>query len=230
MRNFDLNDLSPQQIVGLVSVLNSDGILHALTGSTLRVSEEDAIAVSNAISTMRNHQQGLGEVHEVKSDRVRYDISEFHAFETAFLRERLSRSSIEFELENGVLSVPRSNEGEVDQAIRDSESALKTLEAEQEMSRAIHSGRLSPSCEICGRFPAAPIDLRRQVGMIVVMTTYRAEMTLCESCASDAYKQFQRSTAIKGWTGVKSALMNPFVLGTNAVNRNRHRKKLKEGN
>jgi len=227
MNSFDVSDLSPQLIVELVAALNSDGVLHALSGSTLKVSDEDSEAVSIALSVMRRHAQG--QTQSEGAERIRYDISEFHAYETAVLKEKLSAASIDFDITDGVLSVPRSRESEVDIAISESEEALNSLEASQNASREIHSGQRAPSCELCGRTPAAPIDLRRQVGMVVVLKTYRAEMTLCESCAAEAYKQFQKSTAIKGWTGVRSALMNPIVLGTNAVNRNKHRKKLQGG-
>ena len=225
MNSFDVSDLSPQQIVELIGALNSDGILHALSGSTLKVSDEDSEAVSIAVSVMRRHTQAQNEGVE----RVRYDIREFHAYESAVLKEKLSALSIDFDITDGILSVPRSRESEVDIVINESEEALDSLEASQHASWEIHSGQRSPSCELCGQTPAAPIDLRRQVGMVVLLKTYRAEMTLCEACAAEAYKQFQKSTAIKGWTGVRSALMNPIVLGTNAVNRNKHRKKLQGG-
>lgn len=229
MNSFDVSDLSPQQIVELVAALNSDGILHALSGSTLKVSDDDSEAVSIAVSVMRQNSQVQTQARGEIVERVRYDISELHSYVTAVLREKLSAASIDFNITDGVLSVPRSRESEVDIAINESEEALRTLEASQNASREVHSGQRSPSCELCGQTPAAPIDLRRQVGMVVLLKTYRAEMTLCEACAAEAYKQFQKSTAIKGWTGVKSALMNPIVLGTNAVNRNKHRKKLQGG-
>jgi len=235
MGTFELNDWSPQQIDELVAALNSDGILHALSGSTLRVAEEDSEAVSIAIqignefSTVNKYKNSLQNLDNEQSQNVRYDISKFQPYETAYLQEWLSDAEIKFEITGDILSVPRSRELEVDEAISASERALKAIELEQSTAREIHSGRLAPSCEICGRSPAAALDLRRQVGMVVVMKTYRSEMTLCNSCATEAYKQFQKSTAIKGWTGVKSALMNPIVLGTNTINRNKHRKKLQGG-
>jgi hypothetical protein len=229
MNSFDLSDLSSQQIEELVDALNSDGILHALSGSTLKISEEDFEAVSMALLIMRRHFRDQPRVEGTGSELLRYDISEFHPYELAALKRNLSSTSIDFEIAEGVLSVPRSCESQVDIAIHESEEALRVLEAAQSTSREIQTGRQAPSCEICGRTPAAPIDLRRQVGMVVVMKTYRAEMTLCESCAAEVYKHFQKSTAIKGWTGVRSALMNPIVLGTNAVNRNKHRRKLEGG-
>jgi len=229
MRTFQVDNLNPQQVVELVATLNSDGILHALSGSTLSVAEENEDAVYNAISIMSLRKPSLQNLDKSQSQNVRYDISKFHSYETAYLQERLSDAEIKFEITDGILSVPRSHELEVDKAISESERALEAIESRQSTAREIHSGRLAPSCEICGRSPAAPLDLRRQVGMIIVMKTYRSEMTLCDSCATEAYKQFQKSTAIKGWTGVKSALMNPIVLGTNTINRNKHRKKLQEG-
>ena len=229
MRTFQLDNLNPQQVVELVATLNSDGILHALSGSTLSVAEQDEDTVHIAISIMNERKPSLQNLDKSQSQKVRYDISEFHSYETAYLQELLSDAEIKFEVTDGILSVPQSHELEVDKAISESERALEAIESRQSTAREIHSGRLAPSCEICGRSPAAPLDLRRQVGMVIVMKTYRSEMTLCNSCATEAYKQFQKSTAIKGWTGVKSALMNPIVLGTNTINRNKHRKKLQGG-
>ena len=126
-----------------------------------------------------------------------------------------------------VLVVSQANLA-VDNALEESAAELQLLESHQTESRLIKQGTQSPYCQICGKTPAAPIDLRRQVGMVVLMRTYTSEMTLCSSCADVAYRQFQKSTAIKGWTGIRSALMNPIVIGTNAVNKGKHRKNLEK--
>jgi len=135
---------------------------------------------------------------------------------------------VQFTIDELVLKVSRQHEDEVDNALEESAVELQLLESHQTEARLIKQGTQSPYCQICGQTPAAPIDLRRQVGMVVLMKTYTSEMTLCSSCADEAYRQFQKSTAIKGWTGIRSALMNPIVIGTNAVNKSKHRKNLKE--
>jgi Zn-dependent membrane protease YugP len=70
------------------------------------------------------------------------------------------------------------------------------------------------------------VPVFRSVALIVILIVTSGAAA---QRAAEAYKQFQKSTAIKGWTGVRSALMNPIVLGTNAVNRNKHRRKLQGG-
>jgi len=107
---------------------------------------------------------------------------------------------------------------------------VNEIESIQENARLEKLGHQSPACEICGERPAASIDLRRQVGMVVVMRQYSATAVLCEGCAKKAYTEFQKSTALKGWTGVKSALMNPVVIGANAVNKKRHKDRIRKFN
>ena len=83
-------------------------------------------------------------------------------------------------------------------------------------------------CELCGQRPAARIKLKRGVGMIIAARTVSADVTLCESCAASATAEFQKKTALQGWTSPRSALSNPFFLASNAVNRARHKRNLRD--
>ena len=229
MPTFDLSDLSPQDVLELVSAMNTDGVLHAIAGSKLKVSEEDATAIETVLDLLRSASQTtIDPKSDTRSAELKYDISNLHSLEIQFLISKLRDRDVQFTIDELVLKVSRQQEQAVDIALEESAVELQLLESHQTESRLIKQGTQSPCCQICGQTPAAPIDLRRQVGMVVLMKTYTSEMTLCSTCADEAYRQFQKSTVIKGWTGIRSALMNPIVIGTNAVNRSKHRKNLKE--
>ena len=83
-------------------------------------------------------------------------------------------------------------------------------------------------CQVCGASPAAQIKLRRGVGMVVVARTYTSDAMLCDKCASAATTEYQSKTAVQGWTSPRSALANPFYLASNAVNRAKHKKRLRD--
>lgn len=233
MAIIDLADLTQSQIGELVEALNSDQVLHARNGNKLRVAEEDAEAVRIAVAVFRRHnasQPGQSESAGRGGDvgHARYDVSEMEPLARQFMIRELDARKIQFQIEAGVLAVRTHDESDVDAIIAESESRVANLEAHQTLVREIDGGLRAPSCDVCGASPAAPIDLRRQVGMVLVMKSYRAQATLCERCADEAYRQFQKSTAIKGWTGVRSAIMNPIVLATNAYNRYKHKKQINE--
>jgi len=82
-------------------------------------------------------------------------------------------------------------------------------------------------CEVCGGSPAARIKLRRGVGLVLMAKTYTADVNLCEPCAASATSEYQTKTAIQGWTSPRSAVTNPFYLASNAVNRAKHKKRLR---
>ena len=83
------------------------------------------------------------------------------------------------------------------------------------------------NCENCGQSPAASIKLRRGVGLVILARTYTTEVNLCDRCASTLTGDFQKQTLIKGWTSPRSALMNPFYIASNAINRVKHKRNLK---
>jgi len=64
--------------------------------------------------------------------------------------------------------------------------------------------------------------------MVLVARTYTSEATLCETCAAMITSEYQRKTAIQGWTSPRSALANPFYIASNAVNRARHKREIKD--
>ncbi len=229
MPTFDISDLSPQDVLELVSAMNTDGVLHAITGSKLKVSEDDATEIKTVLDLLRSAPRTTNDPKtNSRSAEIKYDVSNLHSLEIQFLISKLRDRDVHFTIDEMVLHIPRHHEHAVDDALEESATELQLLESNQTELRLIKQGIQSPYCQICGQTPAAQIDLRRQVGMVVLMKTYTSEMTLCSSCADDAYRQFQKSTAIKGWTGIRSALMNPIVIGTNAVNKSKHRKILKK--
>jgi hypothetical protein len=154
---------------------------------------------------------------------VKYNLSTVEPAVRVGVSRELTALGVLFNLHDGVLSVSDADEEAVDAVIAKHEQIEEVLESMQQTAKGVRAGTMSPNCEICGRVPAAHLELRRQVGMVVVMTTYRSEIIACEDCATAAYREFQKQTAIKGWTGVRSALMNPVVLAANANAIKKHR-------
>ena len=227
---FNLSELTSQEVIQLISTLNSSEILHAVSGEILKVPDDDKETVSALLCSFT--ESAKTENSEItgteKAASIRYDISEMHEFEIENLKTKLQKANVKHHISQDILTASRGSEDLIDKAIYESEQELQRLEEVQLHARQVQTGVSSPTCESCGASPAAILDLKRQVGMVILMKTYRAEMTLCENCAKVAYKQFQKSTAIKGWTGFRSALMNPIVIGTNALSKNKHSKKLRE--
>lgn len=216
----------------IVTSLNQLGVVHDIKDFVLTVSDEDADLVKRIITKLAGEVKTSPSLTSSQQAEkvIRYDISELDPLVITALVHDLNVGQIEFTLDDNVLSVPKSQELQVDAHIARNEAAVNEIESIQQNARLEKSGQQSPSCEICGERPAAPIDLRRQVGMVVVMRQYSATAVLCERCAHKAYAEFQKSTALKGWTGIKSALMNPVVIGANAVNKRRHKDKIRKFN
>lgn len=162
--------------------------------------------------------------------RARYDLSGFDAYERSLTNGWLEELAVEYQLTDSVLSVSSHDEATVDRIIDEVERHSAELKAAADHSARVARGELPPNCELCGRSPAAPITLRRQVGMVVVSSSYTVQAVLCEACAREAHKDYQKQTAIKGWTGVKSALINPVVIATNANNKRKHQRTIESGN
>lgn len=83
------------------------------------------------------------------------------------------------------------------------------------------------TCELCGASPAAPIKLKRNVGLVLVHRTWTAKAVLCAECAERATREFQRETLKKGWTSPRSALFNPATMAGNAIRKKRHERQLR---
>ena len=84
------------------------------------------------------------------------------------------------------------------------------------------------ACEVCGQSPAARIKLKRGVGLVLVARTYTAEVNLCEGCAATVTSEYQKKTALQGWTSPRSAIANPFYMASNAINKARHKRELRD--
>ena len=83
-------------------------------------------------------------------------------------------------------------------------------------------------CEVCGKSPAAPIKLKRNVGLVVVHRTVTARAVLCANCAEEVTREFQRQTLTKGWTSPRSALFNPATMAGNAIRKRRHERRIQD--
>ena len=158
--------------------------------------------------------------------RINYDLSELGPAAREGIEKALVRSKILYLLDEKSLSVDKNDEARVDEIIAASEKVDSYFASVQSDARAVQEGTLGRSCENCGTRPAAPLALRRQVGMVVIMRQYEIDAVLCGECGERAYVDFQKQTALKGWTGVRSALMNPVMLSANAVNIRRHREQI----
>lgn len=156
-------------------------------------------------------------------ESVVYDLANYSPVERQMVRQVLTESGIAFQLSNLSLTVKKSSEFQVDAVLR----GVELLSEVKHERIARLSENLTPSCELCGSRPAAQLVLRRHVGLVIVGTTYTVDNVLCDDCGSKATHEFQKQTAKKGWTGVRSALINPIVLVANARNRQTHHDKLK---
>lgn len=158
---------------------------------------------------------------------ITYDISGLEPIERVMLKELLTADGVEFRGNDVMLVVPIEAEAIADGRVAYVERYAAVLADVSENAQRVREGDTSAArCEACGSSPAAPIRLRRQTGMIVVRTMHSLEAVLCDACAAAATKRFQTETAVKGWTGVVSALSNPVVIASNANNRRKHKKNL----
>lgn len=214
----------------IITSLTQLGIIHSVKDFVLTVSDEDEELVKRIIVKLAEgvHSPSPHVDPQPAGTTIRYDISELDDLVITALIHDLNVDQIKFTLNDKVLSVPKSQEFQVDAHIARNEAAVNEIESIQESARCEKLGHQSPRCEICGERSAALITLRRQVGMVVVMRQYSEKAVLCESCARTAYIEFQKSTALKGWTGVTSALMNPIIIGANAFNKKRHKDRIRK--
>ncbi len=149
---------------------------------------------------------------------IRYDLSNLDpAVRQDIMRQVNLRGILNTYIDH-VLSVPEQFEQAVDALVEVQEQRGAFAREFEEELQQVHAGIHPASCDTCGNSPAAPLVLRRQVGMIVIAKTETFDAVLCRSCGENLRKWIQKQNAIKGWTGVRSALMNPVVLGTNERN------------
>jgi hypothetical protein len=169
-------------------------------------------------------------VQEVSDqEKIRYDISGLEPAERKLILESLVSGEIVHSVDGLVLTVDRKSEADVDAIIEVWEQWGEEARRSASLQKRVSSGDLSARvCELCGNMPAASITLRRQVGMVIMRTHYQSDLVLCDPCGQAVTKEFQKQTALKGWTGVYSAMTNPFVIAANSKNRRRHKNELKE--
>jgi hypothetical protein len=72
-------------------------------------------------------------------------------------------------------------------------------------------------CELCGRVPTVELTLRRQVGMLLLMRTYRYRGPLCRDHGIENAKEFLSKTLVQGWWGLFSFFVNFFVIATDLI-------------
>lgn len=158
---------------------------------------------------------------------MKYDLSAYTPLEREMLRRVLVADSITFEMTSEVLVIDTHDEASVDAKLRAVErmgaAIAEEINLEELSMKGIPEGR---RCENCGLTPAAPINLRRQVGMVLAHSTHNVSWVLCNECAEILSKEMQKQTAIKGWTSPYSLVMNPFVIAGNVRNRRKHRREL----
>lgn len=149
---------------------------------------------------------------------ARYDVSGLDPSIVGSLKSALDEQGILHVLAGSVLTISEADEPTVNAIVARLEAEFQ---ARTSISRNSDDG--GRACEVCASIPAAMISLRRQVGMVVARSVINADAILCGPCAEVAYKDYQKQTAIKGWTGSISAVTNPFMLGLNASNIRKHR-------
>jgi hypothetical protein len=232
MFQFQIDKHSRDIRESIIDTLNRLEILHSIKDFVLSVSDDDSARVKGIIAgldgTVESWTTDL--VPSRTETMIRYDISELDPLVCTALLHDLEVDHIKFTLNDSILVVSKSLELKVDEHLARIEREVRELESMQKNARLEKSGHQALPCEFCGQRPAAPIDLRRQVGMVIVMRQYRASAVLCERCAQESYSDFQKSTALKGWTGVRSALTNPVIIGANIVNKKRHKDNIRKLN
>ncbi len=210
--------------------------LGALRDKGLLSDEEFDMGKQKILSSERQ----LVDQHEVSEDSknvrndsiVRYDLSKLSPAVRKMIFESLDEAKINFEISGSDPSkdpmvVSKQSEERVDQIITFWEEWGDEMVTDAKRAEAAQQGDLNATiCELCGKSPAAEIVLRRTVGMVLVMSNYQAQLVLCETCGESATKEFQKQTALKGWTSLYSAALNPFYIAGNAKNRRKHKRTL----
>tara|TARA_B100000073_G_C23588832_1_gene515427 strand:- start:161 stop:859 length:699 start_codon:yes stop_codon:yes gene_type:complete len=212
--------------------------LGALRDKGLLSDEEFDIAKQRILSSESQlvDQHGVSEdPKNVRNDSiVRYDLSKLSPVVRKMIFESLDEAKINFEISGpdpskDPMEISKQNEERVDQIITFWEEWGDEMITDAKRAEAAQQGDLNATiCELCGNSPAAEIVLRRTVGMVLVMSNYQAQLVLCETCGESATKEFQKQTALKGWTSLYSAALNPFYIAGNAKNRRKHKRTLQE--
>tara|TARA_X000001036_G_scaffold308015_1_gene286668 strand:+ start:213 stop:911 length:699 start_codon:yes stop_codon:yes gene_type:complete len=190
--------------------------------------------LSGKDQTLIDSEVNEPENRESNNQRIRYDLSELDAVVRKMIFTSLEEAQIDFEIagtdpSKDPMEINKQNEDQVDEIIAEWEDWGDRMSSDAQRAQLAQQGDLnSTTCELCGDSPAAEIVLRRTVGMVLVMSNYQSQLVLCESCGESATKEFQKQTALKGWTSLYSAALNPFYIASNAKNRRKHKKTLEE--
>jgi len=63
-------------------------------------------------------------------------------------------------------------------------------------------------CRVCGRGPAIEVQLRRQIGMIVMSRMFTFRGALCREHGEQLGKQYLNKTLVEGWWGIIAFVLN----------------------
>jgi hypothetical protein len=63
-------------------------------------------------------------------------------------------------------------------------------------------------CAACGCSPAAPLQLKRHSGYVLMSRTWTERASYCQGCATDAYRRCQNWNLTRGWWGFVSTILN----------------------
>jgi hypothetical protein len=70
-------------------------------------------------------------------------------------------------------------------------------------------------CHKCGWEPARVVTIRRQVGLLLLRQSERIRAPFCRECGRKTVVQYTTKTLWQGWWGVRSFVLNWFVLAGN---------------
>jgi hypothetical protein len=84
-------------------------------------------------------------------------------------------------------------------------------------------------CDICNsRNPSVQVQLRHNVGMLLMRRVYETEGRLCDECLGRAFRKHQLSNLFLGWWGMISFCMTCIFLVENTLTFFRARGELRE--
>ncbi len=72
-------------------------------------------------------------------------------------------------------------------------------------------------CVVCGKRPARLIKVQRNVGMVVLRTSHRADGPFCREHALTAAKKNLGRTLVTGWWGAQSFFLNFKAIATDVA-------------
>ncbi|GAB2719187.1 hypothetical protein GCM10027089_48920 [Nocardia thraciensis] len=67
-------------------------------------------------------------------------------------------------------------------------------------------------CAVCGASPAARVDFRGHRGMVILMQFRRTPGPFCRDCGLATYREMTADSALFGWWGILSFVVNPATM------------------